>query len=146
MGSGLKFPGLVERIEARMRAQGYEQHGRLMWGRWAAEKGYQIALVGGWIKGGTPTYDNLVRLAKDLDVELAWLLLGDPRYAKWDGTERRRPPKRRGPAGTAAPIAGGSAAAEPLPIDETGGELALIRRYGRRRPVERAPAALPRAA
>ncbi len=117
---GVKFPGFVERLQYRLRQLGYEQHGRIMWGRFAAEHGYQVALFGNWMKGATPTYDNLERLARDLRCELAWLLLGDRPPTPWDGVERRRPP-RPSPA-----ISGGAGVALPRAVEAPEAEVPLI--------------------
>lgn len=108
----IKFPGMVDRVNQRLTALGYygERGGetRVMWGVFAGKHGYQLSLFGNWMRGQTPTYTNLVRLARDLQCELAWLLLGD------DG---------RAPAG-APPIAGGSSAAAPLPDSREGAQTA----------------------
>ncbi len=134
--AGLKFPGMVERITARLVALGYvdEKTGEIRWGRFAAAHGYQIALVDHWMRGSTPTWKYLERLARDLECELAWLLLGEGAYPRWDGRTERR----LGPA-----LAGGSGGALPRAVENPADELPLIRHW--RRDAERWWAAFERA-
>jgi hypothetical protein len=77
MGVGIKFPGMADRIRLRLRALGYWKNDRPDVTRFGVEKGYPPGYLYPWLKDSTPTFENLQRLVKDLDVPLAWLLLGE---------------------------------------------------------------------
>lgn len=76
----IKFPGLAERIRERFRALDYwnTRTDREDVRRFCMEhRGYLSQSLYEWLKGATPEYESLVRLARDLEVPLAWLLLGE---------------------------------------------------------------------
>lgn len=56
----------------------YVKSGRPDVAKFCLEKGYLTQSVYGWLsKSIVPSYDNLLRLAKDLETSACWLLLGD---------------------------------------------------------------------
>jgi transcriptional regulator with XRE-family HTH domain len=79
MGAVPKFPGLGDRLAARLRARGYTKGDRLDVLRFALDFRYNPASIYAWLKGATPLYEALERLATDCQCELGWLLLGDRR-------------------------------------------------------------------
>src|SRR5215470_17851078 len=72
-----RFGGVPERIHARLRAIGYWKHGKPDVRRFCMTYGYRPQYLYEWIKGRVPGPANLRRLARDLDTEVSWLLLGD---------------------------------------------------------------------
>lgn len=72
MPNGLDFPGLGERILERIKGLGLNVR------RFAMQNGYDPSYVYRWTSGTTaPTLDAVKKLARDLGVPLAWLLLGE---------------------------------------------------------------------
>jgi hypothetical protein len=59
----------------------------------ADAKRYRITYVYKWLNGTTPDPDNLFRLAKDFNVNPAWLLFGDSYAPTSAPVPRRRPPR-----------------------------------------------------
>lgn len=82
----LRFPGLAERIRKGLEARGYWKDGRPDVLRFARDYEVNDEYVYRWLRGTTPNFDHLQRLATGLNVPIAWLLLGDH-----DGRGRQRP-------------------------------------------------------
>src|SRR3989442_15846068 len=63
-------PGIGERLREKMHERGYwlESKDRPAAMRFAEEKGYDLLSVLKWLDGLQPSWDNLYRLAMDLDV------------------------------------------------------------------------------
>lgn len=100
------YPGVSERLRRRLIERGYVRlDGELDIARFLAEhRHYDPRSFYPWLKDRTPSPAKLAQLARDLDVSVAWLLLGD---------ERPTPPRpARSPRRRPVPIAGGSAQAQ----------------------------------
>jgi hypothetical protein len=93
------YPGLGERIARRLIELGYVQKsGRPDVLRFAAEHRYIASYLYTWIGQTTPEYQNLLRLAADLRVELGWLGFGEaardiPRHSNMEPL--KSPPRSR---------------------------------------------------
>lgn len=75
-----RFPGSGERIAERMRALGYWQQdsNRPDVMRFCRQvPGYIPQYVYEWLKGTMPSYENLLKLAGDLETTPQWILFGD---------------------------------------------------------------------
>lgn len=72
-----RFPGVGDRLRQRLKALGYWKNDRPDVLRFCEEHGYVVQYVYAWLKDRLPGFNNLTRLAKDLRVPVAWLLLGD---------------------------------------------------------------------
>lgn len=92
-----KFPGVGERVRQRLEALGYWKEGRPDVARFCEEKGYLPQYLYAWLKDRVPGYENLRRLAEDLQVSTAWLLLGDEGVGQPAPATRRAglPPRTR---------------------------------------------------
>jgi hypothetical protein len=108
------FGGVGRRIRERLVALGYvNEDGEADIARFIREKRYDGRYFYAWAnKDRTPTGENLDRLADDLDVPRAWLLLGEGPTPK--------PPRRP------VPIGGGSSNATPSPLPTSDDVLCLI--------------------
>ena len=97
------YPGLGGRLLERLKAVGYwnEDRNRPDLLRFAMQKGYVSQYLYAWTKDDRmPTYEYIVKLAKDLEVPAAWLLFGDDgvkeaaewwgEHGKGRGARRRR--------------------------------------------------------
>ena len=71
-----RFPGVGRRIRQRLKATGYWKAGRPDIARFCADKGYRSQYVYAWLGDRLPGYDNLVRLARDLDATAEWVMFG----------------------------------------------------------------------
>lgn len=125
MGRMEQWPGLADRLRARIAELGYKNPSRF-----ADEKRYRVTDLHKWITDTTPCRATLERLADDLEVNVAWLLLGD---ASGVQKEPPRPRKRVGrvvkclvAALGLTTTAWGSAQAEPLPTTDNGQRILLI--------------------
>ncbi len=84
--------------------------------RFCDEKGYRPQYVYGWLRGRIPTYENVKRLARNFDVPLSWLMLGDEAdravavqaRASLEGRKHRRPEQRSPTRSTATRSAPGA--------------------------------------
>src|SRR5438309_7695206 len=76
---GFRLPGLGERLSEVLRSAGYvKPDGKLDLMRFCQERGFQYIYVERWAKGrNTPTIESIRQLARALDVDPAWLMLGD---------------------------------------------------------------------
>src|SRR5438093_10846146 len=63
-----RFPGVGQRVRQRLRALGYWKDGRPDVGRFCSERDYRPQYLYAWLGDRIPTYDNLARLARDLEV------------------------------------------------------------------------------
>jgi len=92
----VKVPGVGERIAMRLRSLGYwnSKDDKPDIPTFCKEKRYDPRNVYPWVNGTRmPEYPNLKRLAGDLQVPLAWLLLGDEAITELRRFEMRRAPK-----------------------------------------------------
>ena len=71
-----RFPGIGQRVRERLRALGYSKNGRPDVARFCGERDYRPQYLYAWLGDRIPTYDNLVRLARDLEVPPAWIMFG----------------------------------------------------------------------
>jgi hypothetical protein len=74
----VRYPGIGDRIRQRLRELGYWKAERADVSKFCTEKGYLTQSVYGWMKGVIPSYDNLVRLARDLETTPEYILLNVP--------------------------------------------------------------------
>jgi len=78
MGMAYSFPGLDGRLRARLLELEYVKKGRADYRRFALEHGTDPVYLWRWVNGkGAPSLEAARKLAADLEVSLAWLLLGD---------------------------------------------------------------------
>jgi len=70
------FPGVCIRIQARLKALGYSKNGRPDILRFCQERAYRPQYLYAWLRGRLPAWENLVRLARDLDVSPEWVMFG----------------------------------------------------------------------
>ena len=68
--------GFGDRLKARLRALGYWKNDRPDTPRFALERGYRPQYVYAWLRDRIPDYENLIRLARDLNVTPDWLRFG----------------------------------------------------------------------
>jgi len=73
----MKFPGVGDRIRQRLHTLGYWKDGHADVSRFCRDHGYLTQSMYGWINNTIPNYSNLLKLAKDLRTNPAWLLLGE---------------------------------------------------------------------
>src|SRR3972149_3450170 len=71
-----RFPGIGTRIRARLRVLGYWKKGRPDVLRFCQEREHRPQYLYAWLRDRLPTYENLVRLARDLDVSPEWVMFG----------------------------------------------------------------------
>src|SRR3972149_7212121 len=71
-----RFPGIGTRIRARLRVLGYWKKGRPDVLRFCQEREHRPRYRYAWLRARLPTYENLVRLARDLDVSPEWVMFG----------------------------------------------------------------------
>src|SRR5438034_3006210 len=71
-----RFPGVGQRVRQRLRALGYWKDGRPDVGRFCSERDYRPQYLYAWLGDRIPTYDNLARLARDLEVPPEWVMFG----------------------------------------------------------------------
>jgi PAS domain S-box-containing protein len=118
-----RLPGIGDRIAERLLAIGFAKGKRPDVARFCAERGYRPQYVYAWLRGRTPTFENLERLATDLRVSRSWLAVGegdevpvamaaqDGGLEPWVGRPSARGPASRerreiAPAGPPAPARG----------------------------------------
>src|SRR3989338_2323998 len=86
------FPGVCIRIQARLKALGYSKNGRPDILRFCQERAYRPQYLYAWLRGRLPAWENLVRLARDLDVSPERVMFGTgegPGAARRPGGPRR---------------------------------------------------------
>jgi transcriptional regulator with XRE-family HTH domain len=105
-----KWPNIGDRIRERLLRLGYERNGKPDVMRFALEKGVLPVYLYRWIGGATPDYDNIIRLARDLETSPGWLMFGDAATAIPAGPRSSRSRQ--------TPIRGGSGAAAAVPAPE----------------------------
>lgn len=100
-----KWPGISERIIERLRALGYwnSKKSRIETYRFCREKGYMPPYVLKWLSGSQPSWENVQRLSRDLEISPVWLMFGDGNgvVAPPPPAPTRRPPRSRGRGGKA---------------------------------------------
>src|SRR5574341_373726 len=84
------FPGIGQRIKERLRALGYWKDGRPAIGRFCDERGYRPQYLYAWLADRIPTYENLLRLARDLGAPPEWILFGTGPRARQEATTEPR--------------------------------------------------------
>jgi PAS domain S-box-containing protein len=80
-----RFPGVGQRIRQRFKALGYWKDGRPDVGRFCADKAYRPQYLYAWLADRIPSYDNLARLGRDLEVPAEWIMFGAGPAARRDG-------------------------------------------------------------
>jgi len=104
-----RFPGLGSRFADRLHDLGFWKDEGPDVGRFCREKGYRPQYVYAWLKDRVPGYDNLRRLAADLDVPIVWFVAGEtgsdrPRVRAASTRHRRLRRRRSDRADTVAPL------------------------------------------
>src|SRR5260370_33821105 len=61
-----RFPGMGRRLRQRLRAPGDWRDDRPDIARFCAEKGYRPQYIYAWLGDRVPSYENLIRLGRDL--------------------------------------------------------------------------------
>lgn len=92
-----RFPGVGKRIRQRLKALGYWKDGRPDVGRFCGEKAYRPQYLYAWLADRIPTYDNLARLGRDLEMPPDWILFGEGAAVRRGGAdvaEGARGPRR----------------------------------------------------
>src|SRR2546425_963890 len=92
-----RFPGVGQRVRQRLRALGYWKDGRPDVGRFCSERNYRPQYLYAWLGDRIPTYDNLARLARDLEVPPEWVMFGTgspTRRDALDAVDATRGPRR----------------------------------------------------
>src|SRR2546425_2203351 len=92
-----RFPGVGQRVRQRLRALGYWKDGRPDVGRFCSERDYRPQYLYAWLGDRIPTYDNLARLARDLEVPPEWVMFGTgspTRRDALDAVDATRGPRR----------------------------------------------------
>ena len=89
-----KWPNIGDRMRQRLLHLGFVRDGKADVMRFALERGYHHVYLYRWIGGATPDYDNIIRLARDLETSPSWLMFGE--------------------AGTSVPVAPPTAERHPL--------------------------------
>src|SRR5437773_6071657 len=97
-----RFPGVGQRVRQRLRALGYWKDGRPDVGRFCSERDYRPQYLYAWLGDRIPTYDNLARLARDLEVPPEWRMSGPGSPNARDALAAANPPRGpgRGPQTT----------------------------------------------
>ena len=93
--------GLGERLRTRLRALGYWKNDRPDVARFALERGYRPQYIYAWLRDRVPDYENLIRLARDLNVTPDWLRFGaetNEQVAAAVGVKAPEPRTKRPPA------------------------------------------------
>ena len=71
-----RFPGIGQRVKERLKALGYWKDSRPEVGRFCDDRGYRPQYLYAWFRDRIPSYENLVRLARDLGAPPEWILFG----------------------------------------------------------------------
>ncbi len=71
-----RFPGIGQRVKERLKALGYWKDSRPEVGRFCDDRGYRPQYLYAWFRDRVPSYENLVRLARDLGAPPEWILFG----------------------------------------------------------------------
>ena len=82
-----RFPGVGRRIRERLKAGSYWKDGRPEIARFCADKGYRPQYLYAWLGDRVPSYENLGRLARDLDVPPEWIMFGTGAPSRAPGAE-----------------------------------------------------------
>ena len=85
--------GFGERLRTRLKALGYWKHDRPDVARFTLERRYRPQYIYAWLRDRLPDYDNLIRLARDLQVTPDWLRFGEQGAAQVLAAGMRRPPR-----------------------------------------------------
>ena len=93
-----RFPGVGRRIRQRLKATGYWKDGRPDIARFCADKDYRSQYLYAWLGDRVPTYENLVRLARDLEVPAEWVMFGTGPSGVAERAEAVNGPKAPPPA------------------------------------------------
>ncbi len=93
-----RFPGMGRRIRQRLKVTGYWKSGRPDIARFCVDKSYRPQYLYAWLGDRVPSYENLVRLARDLNVPPEWVMFGT-------GATERSPRPEGGEGSKASPRA-----------------------------------------
>ncbi len=92
-----RFPGMGRRLRQRLRATGYWRDDRPDIARFCAEKGYRPQYIYAWLGDRVPSYENLIRLGRDLGALPEWVMFGTGPGARTEpveaAAEARRAPR-----------------------------------------------------
>src|SRR5712692_3514916 len=92
-----RFPGMGRRLRQRLRATGYWKDDRPDIARFCAEKGYRPQYIYAWLGDRVPSYENLIRLGRDLGTLPEWVMFGTGPGARTEpveaAAEARRAPR-----------------------------------------------------
>jgi len=92
-----EWPGFGNRVRERLRALGYVRpDGTEDISSFTLKKGYIVTLFYKYLAHTTPSRENLLRLAHDLEVSPSWLLFGDPPQVGTPPLKRKAPTKASG--------------------------------------------------
>src|SRR5438552_1697088 len=94
-----QIQGVAGRIRLRLRQLGYWKHDRPDVRRFCEERGYTTQYLYGWLRGRTPSFAYVTRLAGDLGVTVEWLALGNAAVPEERAAARRGRTAPPGPAG-----------------------------------------------
>ena len=104
-----QIQGVAGRIRLRLRQLGYWKHDRPDVRRFCEERGYTTQYLYGWLRGRTPSFAYVTRLAGDLGVTVEWLALGN------SAGPEERPAPRRGRRAAPGPADPGPGPEPPAP-------------------------------
>jgi hypothetical protein len=91
------WPGFGERVREQLRKLGYVRpDGSEDISRFTVKHGYVITAFYKWMDTTTPTRENLLKLARDLQCSPSWLLFGDPQQMDTAPLKRKGPTKASG--------------------------------------------------
>src|SRR5258706_12601420 len=100
MAKSEAWPGFGQRVRQRLRELGYVRpDGGEDISTFTVKKGYVVTLFYKYLSNTTPSRENLLRLANDLDVRPSWLLFGDAPQVDAARLKRKAPTKYRGRKG-----------------------------------------------
>src|SRR5260370_1150545 len=92
-----RFPGMGRRLRQGLRAAGYWREARPDIARFCAEKGYRPQYIYAWLGDRVPSYENLIRLGRDLGALPEWVMFGTGPGARTEpveaAAEARRAPR-----------------------------------------------------
>jgi hypothetical protein len=93
-----KWPNIGERIKERIVSLGFQHYdGRPNVGVFSLQRDYNPVYLYRWIGGATPDYENIIRLARDLEVSPCWLMFGEEGTLVPTLSARRVAGKKRAP-------------------------------------------------
>ena len=97
---GFVSPGFGDRLRECFLQAGYWKENRPDVYRFCLERRYSSQRMYAWLRGRTPPHHELIRLAEDFGVSLAWLLLGEEAHRPAQPHDRSNVSNRRKAYGT----------------------------------------------